>query len=159
MDEQDQSAAEQSSYATRPIDWESLQGEEARRIRFKVFVDEQKVPEHSELDDIDPIALHVISHDSEGVPHGTGRLFTDPVDPTCAHIGRMAVLKASRGTGCGASIMRALIKEARKRGYKRIVLSAQEHAIAFYEKFGFQASGPTYMDCNIPHRDMWLVLE
>ena len=145
-------------YATSPIEWESELGDQAREIRFEVFVHEQKVPPNSELDEIDPIAMHVLSRDPAGTPRGTGRLFADPKDPSCAHIGRMAVLKAARGSGCGASIMRTLIAEARRRGFKRIVLSAQTHAIPFYEKFGFRADGPTYPDCGIPHRDMWLSL-
>ena len=159
MSNQSRTSSEASrNYRTDPIEWESQDGAIARSIRFEVFVDEQKVPPESELDDIDPIAIHVLSFCAEGVPRGTGRLFPDAADPTCAHIGRMAVLKAARGSGCGAAIMDALIAEARARGYRRLVLSAQEHAIGFYEKFGFQAHGPTYLDCNIPHREMTLNL-
>jgi predicted GNAT family N-acyltransferase len=35
-----------------------------------------------------------------------------------------------------------------------VVLSAQTHALAFYERAGFVAEGPEYLDCDIPHRLM-----
>jgi predicted GNAT family N-acyltransferase len=146
------------NYVVRPIEWESLEGEEARRIRFEVFVREQKVPPESELDDIDPIALHVLSSDAGETPCGTGRLFQDPDDASCAHIGRMAVVHDARGTGCGAAMVRALLDEARRLGYRRVELSSQEHAVAFYRKFGFEPRGEQYMDCGIPHCDMELDL-
>jgi predicted GNAT family N-acyltransferase len=47
-----------------------------------------------------------------------------------------------------------LIERARQRGDREVVLSAQTHAIGFYEKFGFVVEGGEYLDCNIPHRDM-----
>ena len=34
------------------------------------------------------------------------------------------------------------------------MLGAQTHAIGFYEKLGFTAFGPEYLDAGIPHRDM-----
>jgi len=38
-----------------------------------------------------------------------------------------------------------------------VLLSAQTHAIAFYERFGFVAEGEAYDDAGIPHRMMRLV--
>ena len=31
---------------------------------------------------------------------------------------------------------------------------SQTHALGFYERLGFTAFGPEYMDAGIPHRDM-----
>ena len=36
----------------------------------------------------------------------------------------------------------------------RAALGAQTNALGFYEKLGFVASGPDFMDANIPHRMM-----
>jgi predicted GNAT family N-acyltransferase len=70
----------------------------------------------------------------------------------------MAVLPQARGRGCGRAILNALIAEAKRFGYRRIELSAQTHALAFYEKLGFEPFGPEYLDCNIKHRRMQMKL-
>jgi predicted GNAT family N-acyltransferase len=66
----------------------------------------------------------------------------------------MAVLKAWRGRGIGAGILARLVEEARARGDREVVLSAQVGAIAFYRRHGFVEEGAQYMDAGIPHRDM-----
>jgi predicted GNAT family N-acyltransferase len=38
-------------------------------------------------------------------------------------------------------------------------LGAQLRAIPFYERLGFQARGPVFLDAGIEHRDMVLVFE
>ena len=146
-------------FDVRKIEWDSPEGEFARLIRIKVFVEEQKVPIEEEIDHIDPRSIHVLAYDSKGAPMGTGRLFRDPEDPHLAHIGRMAVLAPARGKGCGAAIMDMLIREAKTQGYHRIILSSQQYATGFYEKFGFHTVGDTYLDVDIPHIDMILNLE
>ncbi len=78
---------------------ELLSWEEARAhaspIRFAVFVEEQGVPREIELDEHDPVSIHVVAFDDQQ-PVATGRLLPD------GHIGRMAVLKDWRGRGIGA---------------------------------------------------------
>jgi predicted GNAT family N-acyltransferase len=146
----------ETGYRVERIEWDSPDGELARRIRFEVFVDEQMVPREEEIDAVDPEAYHVLACAADGRACGTARLFPDLRDPSCARIGRMAVVRGARGTGCGAAIMRGLLDECRRRGVRRVVLSAQGHAIGFYAKFGFKAFGQHYMDVNIPHQDMQL---
>jgi predicted GNAT family N-acyltransferase len=131
--------------------WDSPEGNLVRNIRIKVFVEEQNVPREEEFDAVDLSCFHVLAYDEEGRLCGTGRLYADAVEKALAHIGRMAVLKEARGMGCGAAIMEALILEAERRGFKRVVLSAQEQAIGFYRKFGFECAGERYWDVNIPH--------
>ena len=46
-----------------------------------------------------------------------------------------------QGTGCGALLMREMIRETRKQGRKGIVLLCKERMIPFYEKFGFLNEG------------------
>jgi predicted GNAT family N-acyltransferase len=127
--------------------WEALR-RRAEPVRRTVFVDEQRVPQEIEIDEFDPPSLHALAIDGDGAVLGTGRLLPD------GHIGRMAVLKASRGRGVGAALLRALVDAARSRGDREVVLSAQTHAIAFYERFGFVAEGGEYDDAGIPHRLM-----
>ena len=128
------------------LPWEKARGN-AAPIRFAVFVEEQGVPLDIELDEMDEKCLHALAF-HEGSPVGTGRLLPD------GHIGRMAVLKAWRGRGIGARILGRLMDEARARGDREVVLSAQVRAIAFYRRHGFVEEGAEYMDAGIPHRDM-----
>lgn len=131
---------------TQTLEWEEARAE-AGAIRFAVFVDEQKVPLEMELDEYDPLCVHVIARaGSEAI--GTGRLLPD------GHIGRMAVLKAWRGRGVGAALLNALIDAALERGDREVILSAQIHALGFYRKFCFVSEGPEYLDAGIPHQSM-----
>jgi predicted GNAT family N-acyltransferase len=122
--------------------------DEAAPIRYAVFVDEQKVPAEIELDDWDVLSLHALALDAQGRVLGTGRLLPD------GHIGRMAVLRSARGQGVGTALLRVLLQAARERGDREVVLSAQTHAMSFYEKEGFIAEGDEYDDAGIPHRQM-----
>ncbi len=128
-------------------DWASLR-EAASRIRFSVFVEEQKVPAEIELDDSDATSLHALARDGTGGVVGTGRLLPD------GHIGRMAVLAHARGTGVGTALLTALMQAARERGDRDVVLSAQAHAAPFYARLGFAVEGAIYQEAGIDHVDM-----
>ncbi len=141
-------------WRVEPVAWESPHADTARRIRLEVFVEEQRFPREEEFDDIDLRAYHVVAFDSKGEAWGTGRLYSDWLDPTAGRIGRMAVRREARGRGCGRAILEHLIKVAVARGFRRIVLSAQESAIGFYAKLGFIPYGPHYLDARVPHQDM-----
>lgn len=125
-----------------------------RSLRRIVFIEEQGVPEADEVDDKDDTALHLLATDS-GTPVGSARLL---IAGDMGKIGRVCVLKSHRGTGLGAALIRAAITELRGLGLSTAKLGAQTHAIGFYERLGFTATGPEYMDAGIPHRDMTLAL-
>jgi predicted GNAT family N-acyltransferase len=128
-------------------DWETMRPW-AAPIRFAVFVDEQKVPVDLEVDDWDPQCVHAVAFDAHDSAIGTGRLLPD------GHIGRMAVSASARGRGAGSDLLQHLMDEARRRGHAAAVLSAQTHAIPFYQRHGFEVMGAEYLDCGIPHVDM-----
>ena len=116
-------------------------------IRFKVFVDEQNVPEELEIDGLDDEAKHVLAYlDDE--PIGTGRILID------GHIGRVAVLKKYRGLGIGKSIMKELIDWAQKNNLEKLWLSSQWHAHSFYLDLGFVCEGEVYEEAGIDHIKM-----
>lgn len=117
------------------------------RIRKTVFVIEQSVPEDIEMDDLDAEAKHVLAF-VDGVPVGTGRITAE------GRIGRMAVLREYRGRGVGRDILLALVDIGRRYSVDRLCLSAQCHAIPFYERMGFVAQGDVYEEAGIPHRWM-----
>lgn len=128
-------------------DWHALKAD-AQAVRYEVFVLEQKVPLELEWDEMDPACLHAVAYDENGNALGTGRLLPD------GHIGRMAVRQPARGAGIGAAILRALMREAEKRGDHVVRLHAQTHAEAFYARHGFVREGEEFMEAGIPHIGM-----
>lgn len=127
-------------------DWEGARAQ-AARIRTAVFVEEQGVPPAMEMDDRDAVSVHALAF-VDGAAVGTGRLLPD------GHIGRMAVLREARAQGVGGAILERLVEEARRRGFREAVLSAQTHALEFYRKHGFAAVGEVYEEAGIPHQVM-----
>lgn len=150
---------------------------DALAIRFAVFVDEQAVDPGSERDllDDDPRTLHCVAYSDQGTPIAVGRLLaphTDSLhgdgtphgamDPAAPHIGRVAVTAAARGSGAGRAVMEFLEEAALQRhgasGTVRVELSAQDHAIPFYERLGYQLYGEGYLDEGIVHYDAFKIL-
>ncbi|WP_444667593.1 GNAT family N-acetyltransferase [Cereibacter changlensis] len=126
-----------------------------RALRRTVFIEEQGVPEADEIDDLDGEAIHLLA-EVEGRPVGSARLL---VRGETGKIGRVCVLAEQRGTGLGAALIRAAVAELRRiPGVRQARLGAQTHALGFYEKLGFTALSPEYIDAGIPHRDMVLAL-
>jgi len=116
-------------------------------IRREVFVREQQVPENLEWDGEDEAALHWLALvNNEAV--GTVRLLRN------GHVGRMAVLKSWRQRGVGSVLLNTVIQYAQSQDSRELYLHAQTHALAFYERHGFIAEGPEFMDAGIPHRTM-----
>jgi predicted GNAT family N-acyltransferase len=127
-------------------------------VRETVFIIEQSVPVEIEIDEFDPIAQHVLAYVGDR-PVGTGRIIAAGPAGRTRRIGRMAVLDAHRGLGVGSAIISALIEIGIADGCREFVLSAQCHAIPFYEKFGFVAEGPIYDEAGIDHRGMRRLIE
>jgi ElaA protein len=120
------------------------------RLRWTVFVEEQGVRPSEELDahDRGDDAVHALAL-LDGVPCGAGRFVL--VAPGLAKIQRMAVIDDVRGRGVGRALLAFLEEEARRRDASRLVLWAQAHACAFYQKAGYAAEGPEFDDAGIPH--------
>ncbi len=134
-------------FGLTPGSWEAL-GALARPLREAVFVAEQGVPLALEWDEFDAASRHVIARDGDGAAIGTGRLLPD------GHIGRLAVLAGWRSQGVGRALLERLLEEAAAQGLQTLLLHAQIQALGFYEKLGFVAEGPPFMEAGIPHRRM-----
>jgi putative acetyltransferase len=79
-----------------------------------------------------------VLEDAEGNLLGTVGLF--PIDTEIVELRKMYFEKALRGKGYGKLTLQRMIKEARRRGFKRIYLetnSVLKEATHLYEKFGF----------------------
>ena len=97
---------------------------------------------------MDASSWHALAFAGDGTPVATGRLLPD------GHIGRMAVLKAARGTGIGARVLDVLMAKAAELGYRELVLNAQTHAESFYARVGFERVGEEFEEAGIPHIEM-----
>lgn len=119
-------------------------------LRKEVFVWEQKVPEEEELDSYDLTAIHYVAV-AEGNVVATLRLITQPEH---MKIGRVAVHQAWRGKGVARKLIEKAMADARAKGQERFYLTAQSDKLGLYEKLGFVAFGPEFMDGGMPHRAM-----
>ncbi|SKA96286.1 Predicted N-acyltransferase, GNAT family [Sporosarcina newyorkensis] len=126
--------------------------EDAFSVRKKVFVEEQGVPLHLELDEYDQDATHFVVYDSEDNPIGAGRM--RGLVNAHGKIERICVLPEHRGKHFGNMIMHTLEEHARKSSMKKLLLNAQAYAVPFYEKLGYVVTSPEFMDADIPHRAM-----
>jgi predicted GNAT family N-acyltransferase len=122
------------------------------RIRRKVFVEEQKIPESEEFDAEDAACVHVLARLNRD-PVGTGRL------NAAGKIARIAVVAGHRGRGIGTQVLRRLLDEARRLGIREPYLHAQVQAVPFYGKLGFACRGDVFDEAGIPHVRMSIVLE
>jgi predicted GNAT family N-acyltransferase len=136
-------------------------------VRKDVFVGEQGVDPELEYDAFDAedadgtATTHVLAVGADGVPIGTGRLLYGPAaadrtggDLSAGALGRLAVTRAARGLGVGVALVRGIEEAARERGLAAVDLHAQTHALGFYERLGYVAYGPEFMDAGISHRAM-----
>lgn len=122
-------------------------------IRTIVFVIGQDCPPEIEIDEHEDTCRHILARDG-GKPCGTARwrVYKDGV----AKIERVAILDAWRGKGVGHKLMQAIIADIKKMmpACKTLRLGAQDYAIPFYEKLGFETVGDGFMEANIPHHWM-----
>jgi len=120
-------------------------------IRRDVFINEQNVPEHLEIDGLDPQCRHFIVQDNtKAIATARVRIINDT-----AKIERVAVLSHYRGQKIGLCLMEYILKTLQNdRSIKTVKLGSQNHAIPFYKRLGFQIFGEEYMDAGIAHHDM-----
>lgn len=129
------------------VTWQSDWQAALKKLRELVFIQEQSVPVEIEWDNEDATAVHLLALDGQ-TPIACARILPR------GRIGRMAVLKSHRGTGIGMAILQHALKVCREMGMQQVSLSAQTHAIKFYERAGFKVTSDAYIDANIWHVEM-----
>jgi predicted GNAT family N-acyltransferase len=118
-----------------------------RRVRFAVFVDEQRIAPDLEMDDRDAHCEHVLARDERGEAVGTGRIDV----AAGGKIGRVAVLASARGNGVGTGLMDKLHDLARSRGVGAVWCHAQVSAAPFYLGLGYRIVGEVFEEAGIDH--------
>lgn len=124
------------------------------QIRCKVFMCEQNVNPLIELDDEDKTCVHYLLEDHD-TAIATCRVL---IHNDIWHLGRIAVLKEYRNQHYGSKLINHMIALAKENKVKKIELGAQVQAIPFYESLGFKAYGDIFMDADIEHKEMELIL-
>ena len=118
------------------------------RLRQQVFVVEQQSP-YPDLDgrDLEPTTRHVLVHDG-GELIACLRVLDDR---SHARIGRVVVTPAARGRGLARDLMVAALTEI---GDREIRLDAQTGLTGWYAGYGFEVSGPEFVEDGVAHRPM-----
>lgn len=123
--------------------------DDAKHIRYTVFIDEQGFDKEIDEYDDDNKARHIVMYDGENAI-ATARAFEEA--PNTYHIGRVAVLKEHRGKGYGREVLTHLENDLKNNaGAKKVTISAQLHAKGFYEAIGYTVIGDVYLEEGKEH--------
>lgn len=125
--------------------------ERAFDVRKKVFIEEQGVPLHLEMDEHDSTATHFIINNGE---HTIAASRLREIAPQVGKVERVCVLKEYRGKRLGVLTMETIEQYAQTIPWHTLKLNAQTYAVPFYEKLGFVVTSPEFMDAGMPHRAM-----
>ena len=124
------------------------------KLRIEIFVVEQSCY-YQELDDEDKEAFHVSIYNN-GIIVAVGRIIPD-LNNREIKIGRIAVKMNQRKKGFASSMMEDMLNFiSKKYGDFSVLLSAQTYLIKFYQSYGFNEIGDTYLEDGIEHINMVL---
>lgn len=140
------------------------------QLRVDVFVVEQQCP-YRELDgrDLDPGTRWLWATDTTdttdahqatgaghtGDPTGSGTVLATlrilREDHRTARIGRVATARQARTSGIGTALMRRALEVL---DTAEVLLDAQTPLAGWYQRFGFAAAGPEFVEDGISHLPM-----
>ena len=124
------------------------------RLRSEVFVVEQNCA-FQDIDRQDMDAHHLLGYNEAGELAAYARLFDAGKSYEQASIGRVIVAQPFRQYGLGRELMRqALAFSDALFGPQANKIGAQQHLERFYNEFGYEQSGPMYVEDGIPHIPM-----
>ena len=118
------------------------------QLRQDVFVVEQECP-YPDLDgrDLEPGTRHLWVAEDER-PVGYLRMLDEG---NGWRIGRVLVAEGHRGRGIAETLMRRALEVV---GERPSVLDAQSYLTGWYQRFGYEATGPEFLEDGIPHVPM-----
>jgi ElaA protein len=125
-------------------------------LRQEVFVIEQNCP-YLDADGKDQKSEHLLVYAENGDLAAYLRVVYAGVSYDELSIGRVVTAQKYRRIGLGKLLMKKGLQEVKNRfGNVPIHISAQCYLNNFYEAFGFEAIGETYLEDGIPHIGMIL---
>lgn len=127
---------------------------EILRAREAVFVVEQNCP-YYDIDGLDYPSLHMFYKEEDGSVQACLRIFEKVDEPGTMQIGRLVTV--ARGVGLGGKILHQAVQWIRENcDASGIYLEAQQYAIGFYAKEGFQVVSDSFLEDGILHVQMRL---
>jgi len=134
--------------------------EQCLKVRIAVFVDEQKFPLETEVDEYDPAAIHFLLRLLPSLePIGTIRLTAPNYK-----LSRLCVLPPYRKLRFGEVLVKALHEYALQDGRDRslheisIVTHSQLPVKSFYKRLGYVEEGEEFDEDGAPHQKMRITL-
>ena len=134
-------ASEGARIVCRPVhDAEDL--DTYRKIRHRVFVDEQAIFIDTDIDerDEDPAVIRLLGY-CDGVAAGCVRLYVVDEAAGLWQGDRLAVLAPYRTRGVGAPLVRCAVATAGVLGGRRMTAHIQLANVAFFRRLGWAAAG------------------
>lgn len=127
------------------------------RLRSEVFVVEQECI-YQDIDNKDKKAVHIFLKEKNEII-AYSRVFKEKEYFEKPSIGRVVVANKRRMYGVGKKIMKISIDHIKKNiKAKSIEISAQKYLKKFYSNLGFVQEGEEYLEDNIPHLRMFLII-
>lgn len=124
-------------------------------VRHAIFVEEQKLFEHTDIDDYDRHAVHLVAVDQEtGAVVGAVRCYE--TENGVWFGGRLAVLKEARHdvNAVGPRLCKLAEKVVIQRGCHRFLAYIQMQNVRFFERLGWQCVGQPEIHFDQPHQLM-----
>tara|TARA_B100000614_G_C14478059_1_gene465475 strand:+ start:575 stop:1018 length:444 start_codon:yes stop_codon:yes gene_type:complete len=127
------------------------------RLRSEVFVVEQECI-YQDIDNKDKKAVHIFLKEKNEII-AYSRVFKEKEYFENPSIGRVVVANKRRMYGVGKKIMNISIDYIKQNiKAKSIEISAQKYLKKFYLNLGFVQQGDEYLEDNIPHLRMFLII-
>ena len=127
------------------------------RLRSEVFVVEQQCI-YQDIDNKDKKAVHIFLKEKNEII-AYSRVFKEKEYFENPSIGRVVVANKRRMYGVGKKIMNISIDYIKQNiKAKSIEISAQKYLKKFYSDLGFVQQGEEYLEDNIPHLRMFLII-
>ncbi|WP_134765574.1 GNAT family N-acetyltransferase [Nocardioides sp. 1609] len=122
------------------------------RLRQDVFVVEQACP-YPDLDgrDLEDGTRHVLLQDARDDPRGLLGVARVLDDGDVWRVGRVVLAREARGRGLADHLVRTALAVCPGRD---VVLDAQSPLAGWYAGFGFEVSGPEFLEDGIAHLPM-----
>ena len=124
---------------------------EIAKARYEVFACEQHIFEENDFDDVDKNCYHIFLEKNDNIVAYARIIPKEFSFYEDVSIGRVLVLKESRGYGIARDMMIEAINFVKNNlKEKNITLSAQEYIKNLYSSLGFKEVSKVYNECNIP---------
>jgi len=119
-----------------------------RELRHAVFVVEQGVPADVEIDGLDEVCQHFLVRAGE---HAVATARARATERGWK-LERVAVAQPYRRQAVGRLLVQRMLADAPAGSV--VYVHAQESALGFWERLGFVADGPRFVEGSIGHRRM-----